>query len=64
MKSFRRTTQRYFILALFFRLCSGLSFEQHLVVAKHQATKYIAAINNVINVNAIITEINREVASI
>ena len=38
------------------------------MVAKHQATKvvskYIAVMNNVINVNAIITKINTKVASI
>ena len=27
-------------LALFFRSCSGLSFEQYLVVAKHQAMRF------------------------
>ena len=42
----------------FFRLCDGLGFERYLVVAKHQATKYNAAMNNIINGNAITTEIN------
>ena len=37
IKSFRHTTQSLFILGLHFRLCSGLSCEQYLVVAKHQA---------------------------
>ena len=35
VKSFRRTAQIPFIVALFFTICSELSFEQYLVIKKH-----------------------------
>ena len=67
MKSFQRTTQIPFILALFFTLRSELSLEQYLVIAKHQATRVFSKFNEdfiVVNFCGIITEINTKVASI